>query len=173
MLLNIFTFQSGDFYNQSGFEWETIVAAIIAAIIVIIGYQIQKKNDRIAQNRENSKQSYIQFLNDFTEGTVTEVLNEEYYNSLSEPEQKKYKINSDRQKIQARDKLLLFGSDKVVKAYLDFIKHIDNVILNGTEDNQEEYFNKILTEIRKEIYPNTEITDDEISKYFNGYNRHY
>ncbi len=172
MIINIFTFQSGDFYNQSSFEWETIVAAIIAAIVIIIGYQIQKKNDRAALNRENSKQSYLQFLNDFTEGTVTEVYNEDYYNSLSDPEQKKYQMNSDRQRIQARDKLLLFGSDKVINAYLDFIRHIDEIKQDEIEDNQEEFFNKILTEIRKEIYPNSEITADEISRYFNGYNRH-
>ena len=65
----------------------------------------------------------------------------------------------------------MYGSDNVVKAYLDYVKHIDDVIQSGIEDNQEKYFNKLLVEIRREIYKNSKITDSEISKYFNEYNR--
>jgi hypothetical protein len=122
MILNIFTFQSGEFYNSSGFSWETIVAALIAAIVVIIGYNIQKRNDRIAINRENSKKAYLEFINDFTETTVTDILHSEYYENLNDEELRKHKIESDLRRIKSRDKLLLFGTDKVINAYLEFIR---------------------------------------------------
>jgi hypothetical protein len=171
MILNIFTFQSGEFYNSGSFAWETIVAALIAAIVVIIGYNIQKKNDRIAINRENSKKSYLEFINDFTETTVTDILNSEFFENLSDEEQWKHKIDSDRRRIMSRDKLLLFGTDKIINTYLEFIKHIDDISKNGVEDKQADFFNKLLIEIRKEIYPDTKILEKDIFTYFNGYRR--
>ena len=37
--------------------------------------------------------------------------------------------------------------------------------------NKKEYFTKLLVEIRREIYKDSKITESEISKYFNEYNR--
>lgn len=176
ILLNIFTFQSGDFYNQgSSFSWETIIAALIAALVVMIGYRIQKKNEQEAKNREDSKQAYLKFLDDFTQGSVIATLEDEYLNSFppadSNEQINKHKIESQKRKLLARNHLLMYGSDNVIKAYLNFIKHIDEVVENEIEDKQEGYFNKILVEIRNEIYKDSKITDSEISNYFNEFNR--
>jgi len=176
ILLDLFTFQSGDFYNQSSsFSWETIIAALIAALVVMIGYRIQKKNEQDAKNREDSKQAYLIFLDDFTQTNVISTLEDEFFNSLSAADSNeqinKHKIESQKRKLMARNHLLMYGSDNVIKAYLNYIKHIDEVIQSGVVDKQEEYFNKLLVEIRREIYKNSEITESEISKYFNEYNR--
>jgi hypothetical protein len=173
MLINIFTFQSGDFYNQSdSFDWSTLISAIISALVVIGGYIFQKRNEQKAKNKENSKEAYLKFLNDFTETTVTEILHDDFYNKLPDTEQKKHKIESDRRKLQARNHILLYGSDKVVTAYLNYIKHIDDIIQKKqVEDKQKVFFTDLLTEIRKEIYRDTKISKDEIAKYFNEYNR--
>ena len=165
-------FQSGEFYFQKGsFDWSPIIAALIAALVIIIGYSIQKINERENKNRENSKEAYLKFLNDFTETTVTEVLHDDYYLSKSKEEKKKLQIESTRRKLQARNHILLYGSDKVITAYLNYVKHIDEILTNNIEDKQVEFFTKLLLEIRNEIYKNTKITEDEISKYFNEYNR--
>ena len=75
ILLDLFTFQSGDFYNQgNSFDWETIISALIAAIVVMIGYWIQKKNEQEIKNRENSKEAYLKFLDDFTQANVISTL---------------------------------------------------------------------------------------------------
>ena len=91
ILLNIFTFQSGDFYNQgSSFSWETIIAALIAALVVMIGYRIQKKNESEAKNREDSRNKHILKIvildiYDFLTQTndLYSTLEDEYLNSLS------------------------------------------------------------------------------------------
>lgn len=174
-LLDFITFQSGDFHNPSSFGWATIIAAIIAALVVIVGYNIQKRNEQDAKNRENSKVAYLKFLNDFTESNVIATLEDEHLKSLSvsasNEEFSKHKIESLKRKLQARNHLLLYGSDTVITAYLNYIKHLDDIIQNNREDKQEEYFTELLASIRKEVYNDTKITNNEVSKYFNEYNR--
>jgi len=86
-------------------------------------------------------------------------------------EQKKYEIESLRKKLHARNLMLLHGSDEVVTAYLNFIKHIDNVRQNHVEDQQEQYFNKLLFSMRREAYKRSRITELDIQQYFNEFNR--
>jgi len=173
--MNIY-FQNGDFFNQtSSFGWSTLIAAIIAAFVVIIGYSIQKRNEQEIKNRENSKEAYLKFLNDFTETNVIVTLEDNYLNSLSpsssNEEYNKHKIESLKRKLQARNHLLLYGSDNVITAYLNYIKHLDDILQNGIEDKQIDYFNRLLSTIRKELNKDTKISEDDISKYFNEYNR--
>jgi hypothetical protein len=159
------------FLGKDNFDWATIVAAFIGAVALILGYALQQKYERKAKNRENSKEAYLKFLNDFTEATVCETLFDDYFNKLSKEEKQKYEIESTRRKLQARNYVLLYGSNEVIIAYLNYIKHIDEIIQQKIEDKQELFFNDLLMAIRKEIYPNTDITPDDILKYFNGYNR--
>ena len=49
----------------------------------MIGYRIQKKNEQDTKNREDSKQAYLKFLDDFTQTNVISTLEDEYLNSLS------------------------------------------------------------------------------------------
>ena len=154
MILYFITFQSGDFYTQdSSFGWATIIAAIIAAFVVIIGYNIQKRNEQEVENRENSKEAYLKFLNDFTETNVIVKLEDEYLNSLSpassNEEINKHKIESLKRKLQARNHILLYGSDSVIGAYLNYIKHLDNILQNQIEDEQEDYFQELVSECKK------------------------
>lgn len=171
-----FTFLSGEFYfPKSLSDWSSIFAALIAALVVIIGYSIQKKNEQAIKNRENSKEAYLKFLDDFTQTNVLTALEDEYLNSLSPSNSNeqinKHKLESHKRKLLARNHLLLYGSNNVITAYLNFIKHIDEIQSNNIEDKQEQYFSRILIEIRKEIYKNSKISEDDISNYFNEYNR--
>ena len=52
----------------------------------------------------------------------------------------KHKIESQKRKLLARNHLLMYGSDNVIKAYLDYVKHIDEIIQNEIEDKQEGVF---------------------------------
>jgi ATP-dependent Lon protease len=157
--------------KTDNFDWETLLAAFVGATVVICGYRFQKKNEQEAKNRENSKEAYLKFLNDFTETTVTDVLYDDYFNKLDDNEKQKQDIESRRRKLQARNHILLYGNDKVLTSYLNYIKHIDDVKQKKVEDQQEYYFTELLESIRKEIYPKTTISKNEISKYFNEYNR--
>jgi len=159
------------FEKSDSFDLATIIAAGIGTISLLIGYFIQKYIDRNSKNRENSKEAYLKFLNDFSDSTVEDVIHDDYFNDLPRIERKRNEIESLRKKLHSRNLLLLHGSDIVVTAYLEYIRHIDNVRQNHIEDQQEHYFNKLITSMRREAYPNTIISNEDIQNYFNEFNR--
>ena len=83
-----------------------ILVALIGAFALLIGYLIQRQNELKLKITETKKEAYAEFLNDFTE-TAVAIMHDEAIDQ----------ITSDRQRMHARDQLLLYASDNVIKAY--------------------------------------------------------
>jgi len=83
-----------------------IVVAIIAAIALLMGYLIQRKNELKLKIAERKRAAYTEFLKEFTE-TAVKIMHDKKINE----------IDSDRQRILARNQLLLYANDGVIKAY--------------------------------------------------------
>jgi vacuolar-type H+-ATPase subunit B/Vma2 len=109
-------------------------------------------------------------------------MDELYEDSLpSDEEQRKIKISDDKIKekmatLSSRNKLLLYGSDKVIQAYLSFVEHIDEQTKaknenRQIEDRMEILWNEILVAMREDIYGENSIDRQKINKYFNTFNR--
>lgn len=163
-------------------DWETVLAALIGALFLVIGYLIQGYFDRREKRRENYKEAYFEFLQGDAESQVRGVMDELYENSLPSDEgQRKIKISDDKIKekmatLSSRNKLLLYGSDKVIQAYLSFVEHIDEQTKaknenRQIEDRMEILWNEILVAMREDIYGENSIDRQKINKYFNTFNR--
>lgn len=80
-----------------GWDWETVLAALIGALFLVIGYLIQGYFDRREKRRENYKEAYFEFLQGDAESQVRGVMDELYEDSLpSDEEQRKIKISDDK-----------------------------------------------------------------------------
>lgn len=134
------------------FNWATIIAALIAALTVIIGYIIQKQkesNERIIESKRNA---YNEFLKDFTETAI----NIAYDKDIGG-------IKDDRRRINARNLLLLYGNDKVVKAYNIWVNYNDMEDAKPGSDEDVVLFGKILIEIRKDLHGESKLNENDIS----------
>ena len=80
-------------------------------------------------------------------------------------------IESDRQRMLARNQLLLYASDNVIKAYDNWVKYTDENPQRGGDNNDVELFGKLLLEIRKDILEGkSKLTIEEINN-LNPFNR--
>ena len=130
-----------------------IIVAIIAAITLLIGYLIQRKNELKLKIAERKREAYTEFLKEFTETAVKIMHNK-----------KVDEINSDRQRILARNQLLLYANDGIIKAYDSWIKYTDENIDRQGDNTDVELFGKLLLEIRKDILEEkTKLTVEEIN----------
>lgn len=100
---------------KSGFNWANylkpsidLLIALIGAFVLIWKYLTQKQKESAERIIESKRNAYSEFLKDFTETS----LNITY-------DKKVGGIKDDRRRINARNLLLLYGNDKVVKAYND------------------------------------------------------
>ena len=87
---------------------------------------------------EQKREAYTRFLTNFTEIAVAAM----HDKNISG-------MDADRKRMLARDQLLLFGSDEVIKAYDAWIKHADTDE-HGLE-REGELVGLILLAIRKDI----------------------
>ena len=72
-------------------------------------------------------------------------------------------LESDKQRILARNQLLLYATDDIIKAYDNWIKHTDENIDRHGDNTDVELFGKLLLEIRKDILEEkTKLTVEEI-----------
>ncbi len=144
------TIYSSTDYLQGSIE---ILVTLIAAIALLIGYLIQRNNELKLKITEKKRDAYAEFLNDFTEGAVAIM-----------HDKKVDQIKSDRQRMLARNQLLLYASDNVIKAYDNWIKYTDENPERGGNDTDVELFGKLLLEIRNDILEGkSKLTVEEIN----------
>ncbi|MBU3967867.1 MAG: hypothetical protein KKG76_10945 [Euryarchaeota archaeon] len=136
-----------------------ILVALIGAIALLIGYLIQRQNELKLKITETKKEAYAEFLNDFTETAVAIMHDEEID-----------QITSDRQRMHARDQLLLYASDNVIKAYDNWIKYTDEKPEGHGDNTEVGLFGKMLLEIRRDILGKTKLTVEDINN-LNPFNR--
>ncbi len=136
-----------------------IFVALIGAFALLIGYLIQRQNELKLKITETKKEAYAEFLNDFTETAVAIMHDEEID-----------QITSDRQRMHARDQLLLYASDEVIKAYDNWIKYTDENPEGHGDNTEVGLFGKLLLEIRRDILGKTKLTVEDINN-LNPFNR--
>lgn len=133
------------------------VIALITALVLVLKYLTQKKKEFAEKIIENKRNAYSEFLKNFTD-TALEVM---YDKDTSG-------IKHDRERMFARNQLLLYANDKVIQAYHNWIEYSDG---EDHEINKEvELFGKILVEIRRDIHGKSKLTDEQISN-LNPFNR--
>lgn len=103
-------------------QHKEIVLAFIAIIGGVIPYLIQRNKEYKLKLGEQKIAAYSEFLRDFTETAVL-IAHDEQLNAK----------DSDRQRILARNQILLYGSDNVIKAYDKWISYTDETEKYGSD----------------------------------------
>ena len=134
-----------------------LLIAVVPLFILIFKYLTQKKKELDERVGEKKSIAYSEFLKNFTE-TALKVMHDKNVDSLKE----------DRERMLARDKLLLFANDNVIKAYHNWIEYSDKE--NSDINREVVLFGRVLLEIRKDIHGESRLTEDEISN-LNPFNR--
>lgn len=132
------------------FQFKEIVVALIAVFGVVVPYWIQKNKEYKLKLAEQKISAYSEFLRDFTK-TAVMIAHDEEVDSK----------DADRQRIQARNKILLYGSDDVIKAYDKWVLFTDNGGKGGSDEDVA-LFGNLLLKIRKDIMGKTKVTVNEI-----------
>lgn len=144
---------------KSGFNWADylkqsidLLIALIGAFVLVWRYLTQKQKESAERIIESKRIAYSEFLKDFTESSLNIT-----YEKLELSD-----IDEDRRRINARNLLLLYGNDNVIRAYNDWVEFSDNDHLNHGTDKDVDLFGKILIEIRKDIHGTSKVTEQEI-----------
>lgn len=135
-----------------------IVVALIAVFGVVIPYLMQRNKEYKLKLAEQKIAAYSEFLRDFTETAVLIQHGEEVESKAA-----------DSQRILARNQLLLYGSDDVIKAYDKWVRFSDDGGKAGSDEDAALFGNLLLT-IRQDIVGRTKVTVNEISN-LNPFNR--
>ncbi|KKL69092.1 hypothetical protein LCGC14_2118440 [marine sediment metagenome] len=139
-------------------QFKEIVVALIAVFGVVIPYLIQRNKEYKLKLAEQKIAAYSGFLRDFTETAVLIEHGEEVDGKVA-----------DRQRILARNQILLYGSDDVIKAYDKWVIFTDNGGKAGSDEDVA-LFGSLLLKIRQDIVGVTKVTVNEISN-LNPFNR--
>ena len=134
-----------------------LLIALISAIVLIWKYLNQKQKELKEKIIKSKRDAYSKFLEDFTERAVKIMHDKDVDN-----------IKQDRERMLARNQLLLYANDKVIQAYHNWIEYADK---EDHDINREvDLFGKVLVEIRKDIHGKSDVTEFEISN-LNPFNR--
>jgi len=152
--------------TSTGFKWSDylkpsidLLIALVGAFVLIWKYLTQRQKESAERIIENKRNAYSEFLRDFTRSAVN-VMHDIQPNP----------IQDDKERMQARNQLLLYANDKVIKAYHQWIEYADKEEQEKDIKEEVRLFGNILIEIRKDIHGNSKITEQEISN-LNPFNR--
>jgi len=132
-------------------DYKEVIVALIAVLGGVVPYLVQRNKELNLKIASRKRGAYTAFLRNFTESALSVMKGEEW---TAELEAKK-----DRERLLARDKLLLFGSDEVIKAYDAWIRHSGN---NDDTDTEGVLVSELLLAIRSDILGGTELTTQQI-----------
>jgi hypothetical protein len=139
-------------------QYKEIVVALIAVFGVVIPYLVQRNKEYRLKLAEQKIAAYSEFLRDFTETAVLIAHDEEVEGK-----------DADRRRIMARNQILLYGSDDVIKAYDKWVVFTDENQKAGSDEDVA-LFGDLLLKIRQDIVGTTKVTVHEISNP-NPFNR--
>ncbi|MBW1794850.1 MAG: hypothetical protein JRJ38_10535 [Deltaproteobacteria bacterium] len=138
-------------------EYKEIVIALIAVFGAVIPYLLQKNKELKLKIADQKREAYSSFLRNFTE-TAVAVMHDEDVSGK----------DADRDRMLARDQLLLYGSDDVIKAYDAWIRYAD--MEKRDLDREGELVSLIFFAIRKDLLGKTKVTKENLSN-LNPFNR--
>ena len=131
-------------------QYKEIIVALIAVFGVVVPYLIQR-NKEYKLKLVQKIAAYSEFLRDFTETAVL-ITHEEDVEGKE----------AQRQRILARNQLLLYGSDDVIKAYDKWVAFSDRGGKAGSDEDVA-LLQKLLLKIRQDIVGSTKVTVYDIN----------
>ncbi len=138
-------------------EYKEIIVALIAVFGAVLAYLLQKNKELNLKIAEQKREAYASFLTNFTEGVVAIMHNEEVSGK-----------DADRDRMLARDKLLLYASDDVIRAYDAWVRYADGK--KHDYDKEGELVILIFLAIRKDLLGKTKVTKEHLEN-LNPFNR--
>src|SRR5271166_6445651 len=131
-------------------EYKEIIVAFIAVFGAVLPYLLQKNKELKLKIADQKREAYSSFLKNFT-ATAVAVMHEE---DVSGKE-------ADRERMLARDQLLLYASDEVIKAYDAWVRYAD--LEKHDVERETELLSLVFLAIRKDLLGKTKLTKDELS----------
>jgi DNA topoisomerase IA len=137
--------------------YKEIIVALIAVFGAVVTYLLQRNKELNLKLAEQKREAYTSFLRNFTE-TAVAVMHDEDVSGK----------DADRDRMFARDQLLLYGSDDVIKAYDTWVRYADTE--EHDLDREGELVSLILLAIRKDLMGKSKVTKEHLSS-LNPFNR--
>ncbi len=134
-----------------------IIVALIAVFGAVFPYLLQKNKELNLKIAEQKREAYANFLKNFTSVAVA-VMHDE---GVSGKE-------ADMERMLARDQLLLYASDDVIKAYDAWVRYADTE--KHDYDKEGELVSRIFLAIRKDLLGKTRVTTEHLDN-LNPFNR--
>ena len=123
----------------------------------VIPYLLQKNKELNLKIAEQKREAYSSFLRNFTEVAVAVMHDEDVSGK-----------DADRDRMLARDQLLLHGSDDDIKAYDAWVRYAD--VEKHDVNREGELVSLILLAIRKDLLGKTKVTKEHLNN-LNPFNR--
>jgi hypothetical protein len=134
-----------------------MIVAFIGMASAVITYLLQKNKELNLKIAEQKREAYAIFLKNFTE-TAVAIMNDEEVSGK----------DAEGDRMLARDQLLLYGSDDVIKAYDAWIRYAD--MEDHDLDREGELLSLIFLAIRKDLLGKTKVTMEHLNN-LNPFNR--
>ncbi len=134
-----------------------IVVALIAVFGAVLPYLLQKNKELNLKIAEQKREAYASFLKNFTTVAVAVMHDEDVSGK-----------DADLERMLARDQLLLYASDNVIKAYDAWVRYADSE--EHDLDREGELVSLIFLAIRKDLLGNSKVTQEHLAN-LNPFNR--
>jgi hypothetical protein len=138
-------------------EYTAIIVALIAIFGAAVTYLLQKNKELNLIIAEQKREAYTNFLKNFTEISVAVMHDEDVSGK-----------ETDLNRMLARDQLVLYASDEVIKAYDAWVRYAD--VEKHDLDRESELVSLILLAIRKDLLGKTKVTKEDLAN-LNSFNR--
>lgn len=151
--------------NPCDLSWLARYNEIIVTSMVVLGtvfgvvfpYLSQRNKELNLKIADQKRRTYTRFLRNFTEIAVAVMHAEDVSGK-----------DADRERMRARDQLLLYGSDDVIKAYDAWVRYAD--LEDHDIAKESELVNLILLAIRKDLLGKTKVTKEHLEN-LSSFNR--
>lgn len=137
-----------------------IIVALIAVFGAVFPYLYQRNKELNLKIADQKRAAYASFLNNFTKTSIAAMYDED---------EKLSGKDADFERMLARDQLLLYASDDVIKAYDAWIRFSDA----DEEKNygkEGELLSLVFLAIRKDLLGNSKVTKENLEN-LNPFNR--
>ncbi len=127
-----------------------IIVALIAVFGAVLPYLLQRNRELNLKIAEQKREAYASFLKNFTTVTVAVMHDEDVSGK-----------EADMERMLARDQLLLYASDDVIKAYDAWVRYSD--IEEHDFDKEGKLVSLIFLAIRKDLLGKTRVTSEHLA----------
>ncbi len=134
-----------------------IIVALIAVFGAVLPYLFQRNKELNLKIADQKREAYASFLTNFTKVSVAVTHDEDVSGK-----------EADLERLLARDQLLLYASDDIIKAYDAWVRYADNK--EHDFDKEGELVSLIFLAIRKDLLGKSKVTKEDLAN-LNPFNR--